>query len=168
LSEKKKIRNKMKTQAFAVPQLQRGGRQQEMSIIEEILRRSGNIEYLRERESLCLENGTATLFLEHLGFGPAGGLVLRLVYIAKHEEVEMHFEKHSLCWLPYYLRDSKTEKEIFLYEFVGVRQPLHMDMGAGSYLIQRACFLELVLRSQGFDRLDHESLYHPLFARSAS
>lgn len=137
-----------------------------MSIIDEILRQSGNIEYLRERESLCLENGTATLFLEHIGFGPAGGHVLRLVYVAEREEVEMHFEKHALCWLPYYFRDSK--KEIFLYEFVGVRQPLHMDVDAGSYLIQRACFLELILRSQGFDRLDHESLYHPLFARSAS
>ena len=158
----------MKTQAFAVLSRKAAGGNKEMSIIEEILRQSGNIEYLRERESLCLENGTATLFLEHMGFGPAGGHVLRLVYIAEHEEVEMHFEKHSLCWLPYYLRDAKTEREIFLYKFVGARQPLHMDVEAGSYLIQRACFLELILRAQGFDRLDHESLYHPLFTRRAS
>jgi len=156
----------MKTQATRSAAAS-GGRKQEMSIIDEILRQSGSID-LRERKSLCLENGTATFFLERLGFGPAGGQVLRLVYRGEHEEVEMHFEKHALCWLPYYLRDAKTGKETFLYEFVGARQALHMDVGAGSYLIQRACFLELILRSQGFDRLDHESLYHPLFARSAS
>lgn len=137
-----------------------------MLIIDEILKQLRGIEYFKENKNVSLENGASTLFLECIGFGPLGGQSLRLVYRAQEEELEINFEKHSLCWLPYYFRDSKTES--FLYEFVGAREPLNLDVGAGSYLIQRALFLELMLRAQGFDRLDDESLYHPLFTRRAS
>lgn len=137
-----------------------------MSIIDEILKQLGNAEYFMGKRNVLLENGVATLFLEYLGSGPRGGHILRLVYGAPNEELEMRFEKHAQCWLPYYLRDSKTE--VFLYEFVDARQPLRLDFDAGSYLIQRSCFLELILRANGFDRLDCDDLYHPLFARRAS
>ena len=136
-----------------------------MILIDEILEQLGGIGFLVKKERARLEKDGVSLFLEHLGFGPAGGYALRLVY-STDCEIEMHFEKHNLCWLPYYLRDSKTE--IVLYEFLGARQPLRMDVEAGSYLIQRACFLELNLRAHGFDRLDHENLYHPLFAGGVS
>ena len=138
-----------------------------MLIIDEILKQLRDVEFFLEKKSARVEKAGASLFLEYLGFGPAGGRTLRLIFKDSHE-VEMHFEKSALCWLPYYLRDSKTGGEIFLYEFVAEREPLRMDMEAGSLLLQRALFIELILRAQGFDRLDHESLYHPLFARSAS
>jgi hypothetical protein len=137
-----------------------------MLILDEIIKQLGDVEYLRESKNVRLLKEQATFFLEYQEFGPMGGLVLRLVYSSEREEVEMHFEKRALCWLPYYLRDSKTE--VFLYEFVDARQPLKLDFDAGSYLIQRACFLELILRAHGFDRLDHDELYHPLFTRRAS
>ncbi len=113
-----------------------------MNIVGEILEQLDNIEYRRDRKSLHFEKNNATLFLEFLEFGPGGGQALSLEYSAESEKLEMHFERHSLCWLPYYLRDSRTE--VFLYEFVDARQPLRMSFGAGSYLIQRACFLRVL------------------------
>jgi hypothetical protein len=136
-----------------------------MLILDEILKQLVNIRYLGERKNVFRENDRATLFLKCLEFGPLGGPALELEYSTENEKLEMRFEKHSLCWLPYYFRDSKTE--IFLYEFVGARQPLHLDVEAGSFLMQRACLLELTLRAHGFDRMDHEQ-YHPLFAGGVS
>ena len=135
-----------------------------MGVIDEILKQ---IERAQDRthNQWSFQREKETLFLEFLEFSPAGGQGLHLEFRTENEKLEMHFEKRALCWLPYYLRDSK--REIFLYEFVDARLPLRMDFDAGSYLIQRACFLELILRAQGFDRLDDDSLYHPLFRRAS-
>ena len=135
-----------------------------MILIDEILKQFRSIEYFAGRERACFEKDGVSLFLEYLGDGPTGGKALRVVRSISGSEVEMHFEKRDLCWLPYYLRDGKTNQETFLYAYAGTGRSLHVDMTAGSTLIQRACLLELNLRAHGFDNFSDENLYHPLFA----
>ena len=139
-----------------------------MIIIDEILKQLINNNCLSEMEDARFEKDGVSLLMEYLGYGPMGGHALRIVRCLNGSDLEMHFEKRSLCWLPYYLRDSRTETEIFLYGYVGARQGLHVDTEAGSTLIQRACLLEMNLRAHGFDRLSDENLYHPLFAGGVS
>jgi len=137
-----------------------------MILIDEILKQLGFIEYLAERKVFRLEKGGVSFLLECLDNGPTGGRALRLVHRTPDGEVEMRFEERPSCWLPYYLRDPETE--IFLYGSAGARQNLRVDMEAGSTLIQRACLLELSLRTHGLDRIPEECLYHPLFAGGVS
>lgn len=130
-----------------------------MILIDEILKQLRGIKYLAERRCFRLEKDGMGFFLEYMGRGSSGGHALRLVHRTEGSEVEMHFEDRTLSWLPYYLRDAETE--IYLY------RNHHVDMAAGSTLIQRACLMELSLRAHGFDRVPEECLYHPLFAGGA-
>ena len=139
-----------------------------MTIIDEILKQFGDIEYFSQAKSARFEKDGVTLILEYLGFGPAGGHTMRVVRCALESEVEIHFEKGALCWFPYYHRDWETDAEIFLYGYGGAGRALSVDMEAGYKLIQTAFFLELNLRAQGFALVPQENLYHPLFAGGVS
>lgn len=136
-----------------------------MVVLNEILGKHGGIELLRRCRSVRVELEGRRLLLEYLGDGPTGQAAMRLLKINYFGEIEleMHLEWRGDFWMPYYLRSEMMGTELFLYRFLGIREPLQPDFEAGARLIQLAGCLDLQLWAEGFARAADDSQYHPLF-----
>lgn len=137
-----------------------------MLILNEIFDGYGGVARFHDISVLQLDRSGKRLLLEYLGNGPTTEHAIRLVRINHFGEAEpeIHLEFRGSVWMPYYLRNQTTSTELFLYRFVGAREPLRLDFEAGLRLIEAAGILDFSLLADGFVQAVEESLYHPLFS----